>query len=48
MEQLIFSIMFLISWPKLDVSLAAGTMERPVVVVPIADAGAPTAFLRGS
>ncbi len=47
MEQLIFSIMLLIAWPNPDVSLAAGSMERPAVVVRMYDAGGPTAFLRG-
>gem|GEM_PF-4790631 len=47
MEQLIFSIMLLFAWPNLDVSLAAGAMQRPAVVVPISDARGPTAFLRG-
>ncbi len=47
MEQLIFSIMLLISWPNPGVSFAVGITGQPPVVVPISYAGAPTAFLRG-
>ncbi len=46
MEQLILSVVLLIAWPNLDVSLAAGTMGQPAVVVPMSNAGGPTAFLR--
>jgi hypothetical protein len=45
--QLIFSIMLLVSWPNLEVSLAAGTMEQPAFVAPISEASSARVLLRG-
>lgn len=42
MSQLIFSIMLLIAWPNLDVSLTANIMGQPAVVMPVSPAGNPT------